>query len=153
MSEKAKVLIVDDQEVVRLSYLRSLGSEHCRVDVAASGEEALQTMQQRKFDLVLLDLRMPGMDGMDVLRTIKQMWPDTEVVMITGYPTVETAKEAVRLGAHGYLAKPLGPDDIVNAANDAVIQKKWTLRKDCGNAGLGTGLRTDEWKKTEGAAC
>lgn len=153
MSEKTKVLIVDDQEVVRLSYLRSLGSEHCKVDVAASGEEALQAMQQREFDLVLLDLRMPGMDGMEVLKTIKQMWPDTEVVMITGYPTVETAKEAVRLGAHGYLAKPLGPNDIVNAANDAVIQKKWTLRKECGNPGVGTASRTEAWKKTGGLVC
>lgn len=153
MSEKTKVLIVDDQEIVRLSYLRSLGSEHCNVDVAASGEEALQAMRQRRFDLVLLDLRMPGMDGMEVLRMIKQMWPDTEVVVITGYPTVETAKEAVRLGAHGYLAKPLGPDDIVNAANDAVIQKKWTLRKVSANPGQGTGPRTDEWKKTGSLAC
>lgn len=153
MSEKTKVLIVDDQEVVRLSYLRSLGSEHCNVHVAASGEEALQAMQQRKFDLVLLDLRMPGMDGMEVLRTIKQMWPDTQVVIITGYPTVETAKEAVRLGAHDYLAKPLGPDDIVNAANDAVIQKKWTLRTDSGNSCSSADARTRGWRKAGAVAC
>jgi len=153
MSEKTKILIVDDQEVVRLSYLRSLGSEHCNVDVAGSGEEALQAMGQRRFDLVLLDLRMPGMDGMDVLRTIKRMWPDTQVVIITGYPTVETAKEAVRLGAHDYLAKPLGPDDIVNAANDAVIQKKWALRTDSGNPGSGADVRTGPWRKTGALAC
>jgi DNA-binding NtrC family response regulator len=153
MSEKTKVLIVDDQEVVRLSYLRSLASEHCKVDVAANGDEALQTLKQNRFDLVLLDLRMPGMDGLDVLKTIKQTWPDTEVVIITGYPNVETAKEAVRLGAHGYLAKPVGPADIIDAANDAVIHKKWTLHKECGDRDMGSVLHSDAGRRTGRLAC
>jgi DNA-binding NtrC family response regulator len=130
MSEKPKILIVDDQEVVRLSYRRSLMGTHCDVHVATNGEEALRAMERHGFDLVLLDIRMPGMDGMTVLKTIKQNWPETEVVIITGYPNVETAKEAVRLGAYGYLAKPVGPDDVINAANDAMVQKRWTLHED-----------------------
>jgi DNA-binding NtrC family response regulator len=130
MSERPKILIVDDQEVVRLSYLRSLAGTHCDVQVATNGEEALHAMERHGFDLVLLDLRMPGVDGMTVLKTIKQNWPETEVVIITGYPNVETAKEAVRLGAYGYLAKPVGPEDVINAANDAMIQKRWTLHED-----------------------
>ena len=73
---------------------------------------------------------MPGMDGMAVLRTIKQRWPESEVVIITGYPNIETAKEAVRLGAYDYLAKPVGPDDVINATNGAVMQKQWSLHRD-----------------------
>jgi DNA-binding NtrC family response regulator len=73
---------------------------------------------------------MPGLDGMDVLKTIKERWPDSEVVVITGYPTIESAKESVRLGAFNYLAKPVGPDDVIKAANDAITQKRWALRSD-----------------------
>jgi DNA-binding NtrC family response regulator len=130
MDEKTKILVVDDEEVVRLSHIRTLASIHCNVEVVRDGSEALRVMEQRPADVVLLDLRMPGMDGMAVLKTIKQKWPETEVVIITGYPTVETAKEAVRLGAYDYLAKPVGPDDVINVANGAMTQKKWSLHRD-----------------------
>ena len=128
MNNKANVLIVDDEEVVRLSHLRSLQSADCNARTAGDGTEAINVMEQHPFDVVLLDLRMPGLDGMDVLKTIKQRWPDSEVVVVTGYPSIETAKEAVRLGAFNYLTKPLGPDEVIKAANDAVIQKRWSLR-------------------------
>ena len=95
-----------------------------------NGEDALAALQHKPFDVVLLDLRMPGMDGMDVLKAIKQAWPKSEVVVITGYPTVESAKEAVRLGAYDYLAKPVGPAEVISAASGAITQKKWALRKD-----------------------
>jgi len=153
MSEKTKVLIVDDEEIVCLSYLRSLAGAHCSVEVAGSGEEALGAMAQRRFDLVLLDLRMPGMDGMAVLKTIKQTWPETEVVVITGYPNIETAKEAVRLGAFGYLAKPVGPTEVINAANDAVMQKKWTLHRDPRWPGQGGRVRRPFPGTRPGLAC
>ena len=130
MMQQAKVLVVDDEEVVRRSYVRSLAGEHCNVEVAGNGQDALEVMGQRPFDVVLLDLLMPGMNGMTVLKTIKQKWPESEVVVITGYPAVETAKEAVTLGAYDYLAKPAGPDDIINAANGAMQHKKWALRRD-----------------------
>jgi len=148
MSEKIKVLIVDDEEIVCLSYLRSLTGAHCNVEVAWNGVEALLAMERRRFDLVLLDLSMPGMDGMTVLKTIKQKWPETQVVVITGYPNIETAKEAVRLGAYGYLAKPVGPDEVINAANDAVMQKKWTLQRERTGQDMGTGSSTGSWGKT-----
>jgi len=128
MNEMAKVLIVDDEEVVRLSHLRSLQSANCNAKVAEDGLKAIQQMEEQAFDVILLDIRMPNLDGMEVLRTIKQRWPDSEVIVITGYPSIETAKEAVRLGAFNYLTKPLGPDEVIKAANDAVIQKRWSLR-------------------------
>lgn len=130
MIEKAKILVIDDEEVVRLSYFRALSEAQCNVAVVRSGQDALQMMGQHPFDVVLLDLRMPGMDGMTVLKTIKEKWPESEVIIITGYPAVETAKEAVALGAYDYLAKPAGPDDVINAANSAMMHKRWTLRHD-----------------------
>jgi DNA-binding NtrC family response regulator len=130
MNDRASILIVDDEEVVRLSHLRSLVGTNCNAQVVESGNEALSAMEQHPFDVVLLDLRMPDLDGMDVLKIVKERWPDCEVVVITGYPSIESAKEAVRLGAYDYLAKPLGPDEVIKAANDAVTQKRWALRSD-----------------------
>lgn len=130
MNEKANILVVDDEEVIRLSYLRALAGESCKVEAVRNGSDALQMMRQHPFDVVLLDQRMPGIDGMSVLKTIKEKWPDSEVIMITGYPAVESAKEAVTLGAYDYLAKPIGPDDVINAANGAMLHKKWALHHD-----------------------
>ena len=138
MDEKTKILVVDDDEVVRRSHLRSLAGANCDVKAVWDGTAALQAMAEQTFDVVLLDLRMPGVDGMAVLRTIKEKWPESEVVIITGYPTIETAKEAVRLGAYDFLAKPVGPDDVINAANGAVRQKKWALHADRTNRIEGT---------------
>lgn len=130
MNAKTNILVVDDEEVVRHSYRRTLSGQHCKVDAVADGKDALKMMSEQPFDVVLLDLRMPGMDGMSVLKTIKQKWPESEVIIITGYPAVESAKAAVTLGAYGYLAKPVGPDDVINAANGAMLHKKWALRCD-----------------------
>jgi len=129
MTDKNRILIVDDDDVVRRSYLRSLESTSCQVAAACDGEEALQTMEQNPFDVVLLDMRMPGQDGLSVLRTIKQKWPDSEVVIITGYPTVDSAKQAVQLGAYDYIAKPVGPQDVVNITDRAMTRKQWALRR------------------------
>ena len=128
MNDKANILIVDDEEVVRHSHLRSLEGTNCRARAAEGGKEAIQVMEQNPADVVLLDLRMPGLDGMDVLKTIKERWPDSEVVVITGYPCIDSAKQAVRLGAFNYLTKPVGPDEVIKAANDAINQKRWSLR-------------------------
>jgi len=129
MSDKTKILIVDDDEVVRRSYLRSLESISRNVEAAGNGEKALQTMEQNPFDVVLLDIRMPGQDGLSVLRTIKQKWPESEVVIITGFATVDSAKEAVRLGAYDYLAKPVGPQDVINVTEGATTRKHWALHR------------------------
>ena len=101
----------------------------CQVTAASDGEEALQTMEQNPADVVLLDMRMPGQDGLAVLRTMKQKWPESEVVIITGYPTVDGAKQAVQLGAYDYLAKPVGPQDVINIADGALTRKQWALRR------------------------
>jgi two-component system OmpR family response regulator len=133
MSQKTKVLVVDDEEIVRRSYARTLTGDNCNVEVAWNGKDALQAMEQRPVDVVLLDLRMPGMDGMAVLKAIKAQWPEIEVVVITGNPSIESAKEAVALGAYDYLAKPVGPDDVIQATNRAMTHKKWALRCEAQN--------------------
>ncbi|NVO04502.1 MAG: response regulator [Rhodoferax sp.] len=133
MHPDAKVLVVDDEEVVRASYLRILAGPQCDVCQVGSGPDALQLMDQQAFDVVLLDQKMPGMDGMAVLQSIKARWPATEVIMITGYPALEAAKQAVRLGACDYLAKPVGPDEVIQAAHSAMAHKRWGLRADRGS--------------------
>lgn len=128
MNAKARILVIDDEEIVRLSYVRALSTEHCSVEVVADGKGAIRMMRQQPFDVVLLDLHMPEMDGMNVLETIKDQWPESEVIIITGYPAIDTAKKAVALGAYDYLAKPVGPEDVTKVANDAMMHKRWALR-------------------------
>jgi DNA-binding NtrC family response regulator len=130
MTDRTRILIVDDEEVVRKACLRTLSSERCHVEAAPDGADALRRMRQAPFDVVLLDLRMPGLDGLAVLQAIKREWPATEVIVVTGYPALESAKASVALGAHDYLAKPLGPDDIVTATNAAVLHKRWALQRE-----------------------
>ena len=130
MNAHTKILVVDDNEVVRLSLLRSLRNENRDVSLASDGVEAVRMLEAEPFDVVLLDLRMPHMDGLTFLKILKQRWPECEAIVITGYPSIETAVEALRLGAFNYLAKPLGPDEIITAANDASVQKHWTLRRE-----------------------
>lgn len=130
MLEKTRILIVDDEEIVRLCLTRTLASNHCNVETVMNGQEALQVMAQQKFDVVLLDMRMPGMDGLSTLKAIKQNWPESEVIIITGFPGVDSAKEAVSLGAYDYLAKPVGPDEVIHAAHGALLHKRWALRRE-----------------------
>jgi len=129
MDTKTKILVVDDDEIVRLAYQRSLARAHYQVVAVWNGAEALAAMERHPFDVILLDLRMPGMNGLSVLRMIKERWPETEVVIITGYPNLETAKEAVELGACDYLTKPVGPDEVIHAAHGAATRKQWALRR------------------------
>jgi DNA-binding NtrC family response regulator len=128
MNAQARILVVDDEEIVRLSHRRILAGKHCSVETALNGMDALKVMERDSFDVVLLDQSMPGMDGMAVLKAIKERWADSEVIIITGNPSVELAKEAVALGAYDYLAKPLGPDEVISATSGAMMHKKWALR-------------------------
>jgi DNA-binding NtrC family response regulator len=131
MNGTSNILIVDDEEVVRTSYLRTLAGLNCNILAVWNGHEALNEMERHPFDVVLLDLRMPDLDGMAVLKIIKERWPESQVVIITGHASIETAKEAVQHGAYDYLAKPVGPADVIKATKAAILQKKWTLQP-CG---------------------
>jgi DNA-binding NtrC family response regulator len=130
MSSKVKILIVDDESVVRQAFVRILSSDRCIVEAVDNGADALRKMREQPFDVVLLDLKMPGMDGMTVLRTIKENWPESEVIIVTGYAALQTAKESVALGAFDYMAKPVGPDEVISVTNEALLHKGWALRRE-----------------------
>ncbi|NCO59648.1 MAG: sigma-54-dependent Fis family transcriptional regulator [Deltaproteobacteria bacterium CG_4_8_14_3_um_filter_51_11] len=106
MQDKRKILIVDDEAVVRKAVERALQTRGITPRSASNGKEALGFLAGQRFDLVLLDIRMPDMDGMELLQIIKSKHPSTEVIMITGYPTIETAVDCIKLGATDYLVKP-----------------------------------------------
>jgi len=115
MSEKSeirRVLVVDDEAVVRNGIRRALVGQGMEASLAANGEEGLNLMEHQAFDLVLLDIRMPDMDGMTALREIQSRHPGTRVIMITGYPTIDTAVECTKLGAQDYLVKPFRLSDL-----------------------------------------
>jgi two-component system NtrC family response regulator len=114
----AKILVIDDEEIVCLSCQRILTEEGYEVHPRLSGPEGLKLLAEEPFDLAIVDLKMPGMDGMEVLQSIKRDYPQIPVIMITGYATVESAVEAMKSGAFDYLPKPFTPDEV------AVVVKK-----------------------------
>ncbi len=113
-----KVLVVDDERPTRLLMEKELPRAGYAVTSAASGEEALEQIRSADFEVILLDLKMPDMDGIDVLNKINTTWPDIKVVMITGYSTVETAVQALRLGAYNFIEKPFTPDTLLGAVKE-----------------------------------
>ena len=106
----AKVLVIDDEQVIRDGCLRVLVKEGYEVQTAALGQEGLDLMEKQPADVVLLDLMMPGIDGFQVLSQIRNRWPQTDVIIITGFATVEKAVQAMKDGAFDFLAKPFNPD-------------------------------------------
>jgi len=111
-NENANVLVVDDEGAIRYSVGKTLQRVGYNVSEAASGEEALDIMKKQHFDVVLTDIRMPGLTGVELLRRIKEVAPDAIVILMTGYASLGTAVEALRLGAHDYLIKPSSSQDI-----------------------------------------
>jgi len=106
------ILIVDDEKNIRLTLSHALDVLHAETDTAVDGAEALAKLRERGFDLILLDLRLPDMDGMEILRHIREIRPDIPVIMMTAYGTIASAMEAMKLGACDFIQKPFVPNDI-----------------------------------------
>jgi DNA-binding NtrC family response regulator len=127
MNAKLQVLVIDDDAVVGRSFDRVLSEKGYDVSTALSGEEALETIENSKFDVVFTDIKMPGMDGLEVTERIKARCPWTPVVVITGYGTQDNESKASVLGASGFVRKPLTPEMIesitLKAVNDSVVLK------------------------------
>jgi len=117
------ILVVDDEKIMRDGCVRILGKEGWAVQTAASGEEGLRLLREDPFDLLLLDLKMPGLSGMEVLQQVKDLHSHLLVVVITGYATVETAVEAMKAGAYDFISKPFLPDQLRIVVHRALEKK------------------------------
>ncbi|MFZ2198432.1 MAG: sigma-54 dependent transcriptional regulator [Thermodesulfovibrionales bacterium] len=120
---KGRVLIIDDEEIVRTSCQRVLEPAGYSVKTAANGDDGFTLLKNHTFDLVITDLMMPDMDGIEVLRKIGETWPETEVVIMTGYGTVKTAVRAMKIGVFDYIEKPFNPGDLITITAKALERK------------------------------
>jgi len=120
---KARVLLVDDEEMFVEMLGERLEARGLEVTKSFDGEQALERIRERDFDVVILDVLMPGKDGVDVLREIKQLKPLTEVIMLTGHATVDTAIQGMKLGAYDYLLKPTETKDLLEKIEGAYKRK------------------------------
>ena len=123
------VLIVDDEKNILLTLSQSLEALQLETDTAANGEEALAKLKEKDFGLILLDIRMPGMDGMEVLRRVREIRPDIRIIMITAYGTIELAVEAMKLGAVDFIQKPFSPEEIRELVSRVMDREKLDEQK------------------------
>jgi two-component system response regulator AtoC len=112
MREKVHILVVDDEEIVRESLLDWLREDGYQVEAAEDGFKALEKFKDRSWDIALVDLKMPKMDGLQLMQKIKEIHPETQVVIITAFATVNTAVQAMKTGAYDYLVKPFNPEEL-----------------------------------------
>ena len=117
---KPRVLIIDDEDRIRQACIRLLSEEGCDADEADNGIRGLKMIEQDHYDIVLLDLMMPGLSGLDVLSDLKTRHPDTVIIVITGYATLEHSIESMKRGAFDFLAKPFAPQDLRLAISKAI---------------------------------
>lgn len=117
-----RILVVDDEAAIREALQRILEGEGYSVHSCAGGFGAMHLLQERELDLIITDLKMPGMDGLEVLRAVKALQPEVPVIMITGYATVDTAVEAMKSGAFDYLSKPFDPEQFLEKVGEALKQ-------------------------------
>lgn len=120
---KARVLLVDDEEMFVEMLGERLEARGLEVTKSFDGEQALELIRERDFDVVILDVLMPGKDGVDTLREIKRLKPLTEVIMLTGHATVDTAIQGMKLGAYDYLLKPTETKDLLEKIKGAYKRK------------------------------
>lgn len=113
------VLLVDDEEQFRTAIARQLTVRGYTVHQAGTGEQGIAVAQKTQLDLVILDMRLPGINGTATLKEIKRVSPLTEVIMLTGQATVKAAMEAITLGAFDYMTKPMGIDELIYKMEDA----------------------------------
>jgi DNA-binding NtrC family response regulator len=132
---KKRILIADDEEIVVRSCLRILSADQFEIDTVSNGLEAIEKAAEKDYDMLILDIMMPKMSGMEVLQRIKESHPDTDVIMITGLNQIETAVKAMKLGAFDYLPKPFDPEELEMVVERAferrqLLQENVNLKKE-----------------------
>ncbi|MBW1931366.1 MAG: response regulator [Deltaproteobacteria bacterium] len=126
----AKILLVDDEVTFTENMAKLLNARGYRVITANSGDEAIRMLEKENFDVVVLDLKMPGMDGITTLKEIKKLDLFTETLILTGHGSINSALEAVKLGAYDYLTKPCEIDELVAKIEGAWAKKDEEVKRD-----------------------
>ena len=124
-----KILVIDDEQIIAKSCERSLAEEGYDVRSALNGSDGIKMIESEPFDLIITDIKMPGIGGMDILEFIKKNHPEILVILITGYSTVEDAVRSIKRGAFDYIPKPFNPEELVSVVREASIKKMQTLEK------------------------
>lgn len=124
MSDPARIMIVDDEVHIRYILCEELSRHGYEVSTAASGEEAVAMLQKGTYDLILLDLVMPGMGGLEVMREVRTLAPDTVVILLTAHASLDSAIEALRYGGHDYLTKPSSTDEILSSVEEGLEKRR-----------------------------
>jgi len=125
---KARLLVVDDEANLRTGLRDLLSLMGYHVEEAASGREALESLQSEPYDLMVLDIRMPGMDGVEVMHRARQMYPDLSIIVLTAHASLESAIAAVKSGAADYMLKPFNVDDLATTISQALQERAEELR-------------------------
>ena len=123
MATLPKILLVDDEERFRTNLAKMLAVQGFEVNTKDSGQGALEELARQPYDVILLDMRMPAMDGLETLAAIKEAYPDTEVIILTGHASVDAAAEIIRLGAFEFLLKPCPIEEVVAKIETAFERK------------------------------
>lgn len=126
---KAKILCVDDESIILESFRKILVLDGYSVDTVETGQEALHMVQTHHYDFLFTDLKMPQMDGVDVAKSVKHLRPDIDVIIITGYATVETAVEVMKFGAMDYVQKPFTEDELLEFTKKSLIKRQDRIKK------------------------
>jgi len=127
VKRKQTILVVDDEAMILRVFERLLSKEGYTVLTASNGKEALELVRKKSLELVILDLKLPDMSGIDILRRIKRPRENPEVIVITGYGTMKTARAAMRLGAYDYITKPFDDNYVRSLVKDALSPASGSL--------------------------
>jgi len=117
------MLLVDDEDDFRTTLANRLKLRKIDITDVASGIEAIELVRQKSFDVAIIDVKMPGIDGIETLKQIKQLQPDIEIVMLTGHASIESGMEAMKLGAYDYVMKPCDIDELLIKTGEAYQNK------------------------------
>ena len=120
METDKNILVIDDEEIVRMSCTRTLGPKGYNIDTAEHCVEGLHKLKQKRYDLVLTDFKMPHMDGLELAAHIVAKYPETKIILFTGYSTEDTALRAVRQGIYHYMEKPFTPEALISLVHKAL---------------------------------
>lgn len=129
MKEDVKIMVVDDEAIMRNLLLKILEQEGYQVTLVSSAREAIEKLNSEKFEIVLSDVKMPDINGFELLKNIKKGWPQTAIIMMTGYGDAYTVKEALMLGADEYITKPFKSHEISLIVERAYWRLLATKRK------------------------